>query len=129
MPVAPVPDRPNIHSNASPGLKGPCGHADVLRDSKLEGFASVPPVSTIWRQLGVLHRGCDRALGAAEWPLKAHGSPLVQRPSSTMASPSPVAPEKTLMHQTGFAPTELRKIVAAAAAIRTPGLECGCVGR
>jgi hypothetical protein len=30
MPEAPVPDRPNIHSNASPGPKGPCGHADVL---------------------------------------------------------------------------------------------------
>ena len=30
MPEAPVPDRPNIHSNAFPGPKGPCGHADVL---------------------------------------------------------------------------------------------------
>jgi hypothetical protein len=45
-----------------------------------EGFASVPPVRTIWRQLGVLHHGCDWTLGAAEWPLKTHGSPLLQRP-------------------------------------------------
>jgi hypothetical protein len=30
MAEAPVPDRPNIHSNASPGLKDPWGHADVL---------------------------------------------------------------------------------------------------
>ena len=30
MAEAPGPDRPNIHSNASPGLKDPWGHADVL---------------------------------------------------------------------------------------------------
>jgi len=30
MAEAPVPDRPNIHSNAIPWLKGPGVHADVL---------------------------------------------------------------------------------------------------
>jgi hypothetical protein len=30
MAGAPVPDRPDIHSNASPWLKGPRGHVNVL---------------------------------------------------------------------------------------------------
>jgi hypothetical protein len=39
MPEAPVPDRPNIHSNASPGLRGPRGHANVLiRTMRREGL-------------------------------------------------------------------------------------------